>query len=99
MTGIDCLPSDRLEAYHALGLEDLHGVGLKLIVAGKSFVQADDALGLPLRHGADQFQREFSFQADEEHATRGAVYRLAGQRQPFDWCGKREKKPLLSRIS
>ncbi len=35
---------DRLEAGDALGLEDLHGVGLELVVAGEAFVQADDPL-------------------------------------------------------
>ena len=49
-------PSHRLEAGDALGLEDLHGVGLELVVAGKAFVQADHPLGLLLGHGPDQFQ-------------------------------------------
>ena len=75
------IPSYRLEAGDALGLEDLHGVGLELVVAGKAFVQADHPLGLLLRHGPDQFQGQLPLQADEERAAGHAVDGLAGQGQ------------------
>jgi hypothetical protein len=43
-------PLNRLKARDAPGLEDLDGVGLQLVVASKTFVEADHALGLLLCH-------------------------------------------------
>ena len=61
-----CLPSDRLEAGDALGLEYLHGVGLQLVVAGKALVQEDHPFRLSLGNRPDQVERQFPLQADDE---------------------------------
>jgi hypothetical protein len=58
----------RHELDDALGLEGQDGVGFELIVVGEAGVQADDAFGLLLRHGADQLQRERAVEADQHHA-------------------------------
>ena len=50
------LPSDRLEALDALGLEDLDSVGFELIISCKAYVQTHDQLGLLVGHGTDEFE-------------------------------------------
>ena len=45
---------NRLETGNALGFENLHGIGLKLIVAGKAGIQADHPFGFQGSHSADQ---------------------------------------------
>ena len=46
--------------------------------------------GLPVRHGADQFQRQLPLQADEERAAGHAVHGLAGHGQGLHRRGERE---------
>jgi len=48
----------RLEACHALGLEELHGIGFELVVTSKALSRHNHALGPVLRHGADEIQGE-----------------------------------------
>ena len=79
-----------LEAGDALGLEDLHGVGLELIVAGEALVQADHTLRLLVGHRAHHFQGQCTLQTDEERTTCHAIHGLAGQRLRLDRCGERE---------
>src|SRR5450759_4072138 len=83
-------PSHSLEARDALGLEDLHGVGLELVVAGKALVQADHALGPAARHGADHFKRQLTLQADEQRSAGDRVHGLAGHRHGVHRRGERE---------
>src|SRR5450830_381413 len=83
-------PSHRLEARDALGLEDLHGVGLELVVAGEALVQADHALGPAARHGADHFKRQLALQADEQRSAGDRVHGLAGHRHGVHRRGERE---------
>lgn len=67
----------------------MHGVGFELVVAAEAFVEADDALGFALGHGANQFKRQLALEADEKQAVRGAVNFLARQRQRFHRRGER----------
>src|SRR5450759_353047 len=83
-------PSHRLEARDALGLEDLHGVGLELVVAGEALVQADHALGPAARHGADHFKRQLALEADEQRSAGDRVHGLAGHRHGVHRRGERE---------
>ncbi|NGZ10640.1 MAG: hypothetical protein CV088_14855 [Nitrospira sp. LK70] len=59
--------SYRLKTCNALRLEDLHGVGLDLVVAayqpirqGKACVEADHVLGFLFRHGPDYLRTAWS---------------------------------------
>ena len=59
----------RLKARDALGLEDLDGIGLQLVITGKTFVKAHNPFGLPLRRGTDQLQSESPLQTNDKYST------------------------------
>jgi len=59
--------------YDLFVLENLHGVGLELIVACKSQIETDDALGFEFCHRADNFQCQFFFKTDQHAAACHAV--------------------------
>src|SRR5262245_37683517 len=77
-----------LKARHALGLEDLHGIGFELVVAGKAVIQTYHALGPVLCHGADEIQGKLPLQADEENTTSDAEDGLTRQSMLFHWRGE-----------
>ena len=66
-------------------LENLHGIGLELIVACKPQIETDDALRFHLCHGADGFEREFFFETDHHAAAGYTVNRLVRQFDFLDW--------------
>lgn len=78
--------SHRLETGDALGLKDLDGVRLELVVAGESFVEAHNAFGLPVTHGANEFERQFTLKANQQRPARDSIERFPAKIDSLDGC-------------